>query len=107
MSQKKKWSPAKKFEIALLALKNETTINDICKKYEVAPCQVHEWKKQLLEQGANLFERNDKAKKTVQAVAVDAERKQGKLYEKIGELTVERDFLKKSLQKFPFSSDKD
>ena len=50
MSQKRKWSPSQKFEIALLALKNETTINDICKKYEVAPCQVHEWKKQLLEQ---------------------------------------------------------
>jgi len=107
MSQKRKWSPSQKFEIALLALKNETTINDICKKYEVAPCQVHEWKKQLLEQGANLFEKNDKAKQVVQATIADAEKKQGKLYEKIGELTVERDFLKKSLDKLPYNSDKD
>lgn len=104
MSKHKKWSSAKKFEIALLAVKNETTINDICKKYEVAPTQVYEWKKQLLEQGANLFEKNDNSK---QIAAAEAERKQEKLFEKIGELTVERDFLKKSLKKLPFSSDKD
>lgn len=107
MSKYKKWSPAKKFEIALLALKNETTISDICKKYEVAPTQVQEWKKQLLEQGANLFEKNDKTKQAAQDAIADAERKQGKLFEKIGMLTVERDFLKKSLSKLPFNSDKD
>lgn len=107
MGKQKKWSSSQKFEIALLAIKNETTINDICKKYEVAPCQVYDWKKQLLEQGANLFEKNDKSKQVVQTTIADAEKKQGKLYEKIGELTVERDFLKKSLQKLPFNSDKD
>lgn len=105
MSKHRKWSSAKKFEIALLALKNETTINDICKQYEVAPTQVYEWKKQLLEQGANLFEKNDKSKQTAQAAITDAEKKQRILFEKIGKLTVERDFLKKSLDKFPFSSD--
>lgn len=104
MSQKRKWSASQKFEIALMAIKNETTINDICKKYEVAPCQVHEWKKKLLEQGENLFVKNDKEKQTV---IEDAEKKQGKLFEKIGELTVERDFLKKSLKKLPFNFDKD
>lgn len=98
MSQKRKWSASEKFKIALIAIKNETTINDICKKYEVAPCQVHEWKKKVLEQGANLFVKNDKA---AQAAVTDAEKKQNKLFEKIGELTVERDFLKKSLDKLP------
>ena len=107
MSKKKLWSSAKKFEIALLAIKNETTINDICKKYEVAPSQVYEWKKQLLEQGSNLFEKNDKSKQSEQTATAEAEKKQAKLFEKIGELTVERDFLKKSLQKFPFLSGKD
>ena len=38
MGQKRKWSASEKFKIALLAIKNETTINDICKQYEVAPC---------------------------------------------------------------------
>jgi transposase len=103
MARNKKWSAALKFEIALLAIKGETTLNEICKRYEVAPSQVHAWRKQLLEQGADLFAKNDKAS---EAAAVELERKQGKLYEKIGELTVERDFLKKSWGKLPGNGDK-
>jgi len=52
MSKNKKWSSAAKFETALQEIKNDTSLNDICKKYEVALSQVHAWKKQLLEQGA-------------------------------------------------------
>lgn len=101
MARNKKWSAAAKFEIALLALKGETTLNEICKRYEVAPSQVHAWKKQLLEQGAQLFNKGDKGA----ATAADNERTQRQLYEKIGQLTVERDFLKKSCQKLPGSGD--
>ena len=95
---RKKWSPAAKFEIALLAIKGETTLNEICRRYEVAPCQLHAWKKQLLEQGVALFAKNSKEAETA---TIELERKQSKLYEKIGELTVERDFLKKSWGKLP------
>jgi transposase len=104
MSQKKKWSSSAKFEIALLAIKGEATINEICKRYAVAPSQVHAWKKQLLEQGANLFSKNEKAEKSI---TTELERKQSKLYEKIGQLTVERDFLKKSWEKLPGNGDED
>ena len=99
---RKKWSPSAKFEIALLALKGETTLNEICTRYQVAPCQVHAWKKQLLEQGADLFAKGNKAAETA---TVNLERKQSKLYEKIGQLTVERDFLKKSWEKFQGNND--
>lgn len=102
MARHKKWSPSAKFEIALLALKGETTLNEICKRYEVAPSQVHAWKNQLLEQGANLFAKNNK---TAEAATNELERQQSKLYEKIGELTVERDFLKKSWGKLPGNGD--
>lgn len=102
MAKHKKWLPAVKFEIALLAVKGETTINDICKRYEVAPSQVKAWKKQLLEQGASLFARNDK---TTEETADKLEREQSKLYEKIGQLTVERDFLKKVWGKFQGNKD--
>ena len=103
MAQKKKWSPSAKFEIALLAIKGETTLNEICKRYEVAPSQVHAWRKQLIEQGAQLFAKGgDKAAETA---SVDHERKQKQLYEKIGKLTVERDFLKKSWGQLPESGD--
>ncbi len=102
MAKHKKWSPAIKFEIALLAIKGETTLSDICKRYEVAPSQVKTWKKQLLEQGANLFVKGDK---TTEEAANKLEREQGKLYEKIGQLTVERDFLKKVWGKFQGNND--
>ena len=92
MGKLKKWSAKQKFEIALCALKGDETINAICQRYQVSPSQVHQWKKQLLEQGANVFAKGNKAEKTK---AVDQERKQKKLYETIGQLTVERDYLKK------------
>lgn len=95
MSKNKKWSSALKFEIALQALKNEEPLNAICKRYEVSPSQVHVWKKQLLEQGAQVFSKTDKLANH----AVEAEQEKRILYEKIGELTVERDFLKKSWSK--------
>jgi transposase len=102
MAQKKKWSPTAKFEIVLLAIKGETTLNEICKRYEVAPAQVHTWRKQFLEQGADLFVRKNKAAKATETAL---EQKQSQLYEKIGQLTVERDFLKKSWNKFQESDD--
>lgn len=103
MSQKKKWSAAKKFEIVLLTLKGDTTLNDICKRYEVAASQVHAWKKQLLEQGVNLFSKEENKRAAV--AANKWEQEQGQLYEKIGQLTVERDFLKKAWGKFHGSND--
>lgn len=94
---RKKWSPSQKFEIALLAIKGEITLNEICTRYEVSPSQVHAWKKQLLEQGAQLFSKDEKS--TTES-ANKLEREQGRLYEKIGQLTVECDFLKKVWSKF-------
>lgn len=104
MVQKKKWSASAKFEIALSAIKGETTLNEICKRYTVAPSQVHAWKKQLLEQGSLLFSDREKAKATEEATN-KLEREQSKLYEKIGQLTVERDFLKKVWNKSQERSD--
>ncbi len=92
MSQRRRWSASAKFEIVLLVIKGEMTLNEICKKYQVAPSQVHAWKKQVLERGTQLF---TKAEKSV-AVQAEHERVQRQLYEKIGELMVERDFLKKA-----------
>lgn len=102
MAQKKKWSPSEKFKIALLALKGESTLNEICKRYQVAPSQVTTWKKLLLEQGENLFAKGNKGTKSIET---ELERKQSQLFEKIGQLTVERDFLKKSWNRFQESGD--
>lgn len=104
MARNKKWSPALKFEIILLALKGETTLNEICKKYEVAPSQVQAWKKQFLERGHELFDKKDNKS---ELASLKLERTQSQLYEKIGKLTVERDFLKKSYGKLQENGDRD
>ena len=95
MSKNKKWSSSAKFEIVLAVLKNESTLAEVCKKYEVSPSQVHAWKKQLLESGAQLFNKAAKAAK----IEAEHEQAQRVLYETIGQLTVERDFLKKCWSK--------
>lgn len=102
MSRNKKWSASVKFEIAFLAVKGETTLNEICKRYEVSPSQVSVWKKELLERGIQIFSKNDKVSDTK---VMKLERKQGKLYEKIGQLIIERDFLKKSYGKLTGDGD--
>ncbi len=105
MAKRKKWSAAAKFEIVLQVLKGDSTLNEVCTRYEVAPSQVHTWKKQFLEQGKAVFE--GKADKPINKAQSGHERKESKLYETIGQLTVERDFLKKSWEKFQGSSDED
>ncbi len=95
MSKKKKWSSEAKFKITLEAIKGEVTLNELCKKYEVAPSQVHSWKRQLIEQGSELFNKSNKEAKARAAQEAD----QQVLYKKIGELTVERDFLKECWRK--------
>ena len=103
MAKHKKWSASAKFEIALLALRGDHTIQEICHRHQVAPSQVHKWKKQLIEQGSNVFAKNDNSSE--RSTAAELERMQGELYRKIGELTVERDFLKKSWEKHPGNGD--
>lgn len=102
MVKHKKWSSAVKFEIVLQVLKSEKTLAEICKRYEVAPSQVHAWKKDFLGSGAQVFDRKEKA-------VVDSElieKKEKTLYETIGQLTVERDFLKKVWSKLHGKDDK-
>jgi len=98
MSQrKKKWSAQKKLAIALEALQGEATIAQVCQSHQVSPSQVHAWKKQLQEKGAQLFDSKAKnnQQKALERLAIERSR----LYEKVGQLTMERDFLKKALEK--------
>jgi transposase len=85
---KKTHSPGLKFKVALGALTGQPII-DICKQYEVAESLVHKWKKELRERGAEVF--NQKRQSTDAAKGVET----AKLYQRIGELSTEVEFLKK------------
>ena len=86
--QKKQYSPVLKFKVALAALTG-VPIADICKQYEITDGLVHKWKQLLKERGADVFSQ----KKALRDVSREAET--AKLYQQIGRLSTELDFLKK------------
>ncbi len=78
-----------KARVALEAIKGIRTINEIAAEYEVHPSQINKWKKQLLSELPGIFSsRRQKA-------AQDEEALRDRLYQQIGQLKVELDWLKK------------
>jgi transposase len=89
-NSRKKFDAAFKAKVAVEAIREDATVPELAKRHGVHPNQVYAWKKQVLDNAASLFARGASA-----AVEGDEEREReaAKLYAKIGQLTVERDFL--------------
>ncbi len=94
MTIKKSYTAAEKAKIALEAAKGQSTINEITQRFGVHSTQILRWKKQLLEKLPELFSDTQKRKDTEQQKLVE------QLYQQIGQLSVERDFLKKKSELF-------
>ncbi len=85
---KKTYSAGLKFKVALGALTGQP-IMDICKQYEVTDGLVHRWKKELKERGSDVFNQKRQSKDLAK------ESETSKLYQRIGELSTQVEFLKK------------
>ena len=91
MAKRRQFSSDFKAKVALEAIRGELTLAQIAKKHDVHPNMIAGWKHQLTQDAASLFVRG----KTDQGKASETQIKE--LHAKIGQLTVEQDFLKKGL----------
>jgi len=87
---RRKHSPAFKAKVAMEALKGDETIAQLASRFEVHPSQVNTWKKALAEGAADVFGDGHKRQKSDDDLVAQ-------LYQQIGKLKVERDFLESTL----------
>jgi transposase len=90
-SKRQKHSGAFKAKVAIEALQERETLVELSKKYGIHPNQITRWKKEFLERAPQLFEKTHPADKDEKEIE--------KLYTKIGQLEMEREYLKKNLKK--------
>ena len=88
---RRKHSPSFKAKVALEALQGDETIAELANRFEVHPSQIRKWKNSLTEGAAVIFG-GDQAQKKKNDTALVAQ-----LYQQIGQLKVERDFLENAL----------
>lgn len=89
MKKNKNYSKEYKFKVVLEMVRGDLTRAEIISKYQVPSSVLHRWKKQLLENGAKIFESGSSS--NVQKLSSDNEI--DKLHATIGRLKVENDFL--------------
>lgn len=89
---RKKYTSKFKTKVVLEALKERCTVAELAQKYELAPQQIHQWKRDFLSKAEDVFDTGAKNKKS------EKEEEKDQLLKTIGQLKVENDFLKNALR---------
>ena len=89
MGKRRQHSGEFKARVVVAALKGQKTVNELASKYGIHPVQVSQWKKEALEELPSIFGQGR------MRAAKDAEEEESKLYEQIGRLKMELEWLKK------------
>ncbi len=92
--QRQRRSAQFKFQVALEAIKEQKTLSQLASEYDVHPTQITQWKKQLLDSGTSLFGQQRVREQHEQAV------REAELFEQIGRLKMELEWLKKKVDRF-------
>jgi putative transposase len=92
--KRKQHTPAFKAQVALAALKGDKTINELAGQFGIHPTLIHGWKKLLLEGAEQVFGNGTRT------AATDAEAEKAELFEQIGRLKMELEWLKKKVGPF-------
>jgi transposase len=93
--KRKNHTAAFKAQVALAALKGDKTVNELAGQFAVHPTLIHAWKKQLFQGAEDVFANG------VKAAEADAQVVQAQLFEQIGRLKMELEWLKKKLGPLP------
>ena len=94
MKKRKSHTAGFKAQVALAAVKGDKTLGELASLHGVHPTMINAWKKQLVNNAEELFQ------KGAQTSSADHEALQGQLYEQIGRLKTELDWLKKKAASF-------
>lgn len=89
---RRKFTTAFKTKVAIEALKERETLSELANRFEIHPNQISQWKREFLDNAERAFESSGSKKS-------ESDDELNKLYQKIGRLEVENDFLKKNLWK--------
>lgn len=90
--KRRKFSPSFKAKVALEAIREQRTISELAQKHKLHVTQINLWKKQLLDSAEEVFDNGQPGSKQVSDEPDAAE-----LYEQIGRLKVQLEWLKKKV----------